>query len=101
MAVMSWRHRFSQFSGPGFDPRQVAQANWAAGVSFLIALAFVLIPLLVVLLAGLGIGMLCYILLSAVNAVLNLLQAPMRTSDTSAQGSRRDAEGRRNVRVIR
>ncbi|QDU70344.1 hypothetical protein [Mucisphaera calidilacus] len=98
MAVMAWGFRLNQFDGPGFDPGRVARANWPAAMSLLVAGVVVLIPLIALLAVGIAVGMLCYLVLSVVAGVMNVVSGVF---GPRGGGRGRDSDGRENVRVIR
>ncbi|MEQ9459912.1 MAG: hypothetical protein RIG82_03005 [Phycisphaeraceae bacterium] len=102
MAEMPWGFRYQNLSTPTNPWGRAARANWAFSVSILLAALVVVLPLIALFLTAVLVGMVAYIVLSLLAALLaginSLLQA---IGIIPNQPLPPDDHGRENVRIIR
>jgi len=91
-----WRMQFEQFQhDPRFEAmfgRVPRRPRWVWSIALLAAAVVIVVPLLLLALAGLIVGTIAFFILSFIWWIVSALQ--------SVTGPRRTDNGRRNVRVI-
>ena len=95
-----WRVYYTQMQqDPRFGPFitwvQAGRSGWVLATAVMVGLMVVVIPLVLLALAGLFVGVMTFVVLSLLVRAYEALQSLF-----SGRGSYPSADGRRNVRVI-
>jgi len=94
--IAMWRIRFDNGTGPGqWFNYVIGQPNWVAKWALIATVAVIVVPLMVLAIAGLAVGLVVFVALALIVRIAVIIRTVF---DGLWPGSRSD--GRRNVRVI-
>lgn len=91
-----WRVRFEKGAGPGqWFNRAAGQPNWVTKWALIAAVVVIVVPLMVLAMAGLAVGLVVFVTLALIVRIAVIVRTAV-----GGLWPARGSDGRRNVRVI-